>query len=394
MNFECPICEDAYSNQKKPRSIPCGHTLCDECINSIIRNKNIECPICRLVFQNISVANLPIIYQLINNQPKKPQIASPPIKINDISDQITYLNYAKAQIQQKSQEMQVNINQIKQEINKNVTNIVNELNKSLTNIFQSFDKVLEKQQKCTNDIIAEVDKQITIKQNLLNRSNQIQLQNNEIKNDYPVFRPNFERYVLGVVEPKPEGDMLEKIIGKLNCNVQNFEISNDEKFLKFKESNKNAMQLGNPASVPMMNSASMASNVINPQAFNKGNDPRIGPGNVMNPNIGMPGMGLGYNVPANYGGIGNNVYMNSGYGGNYNFAYPNSMINNNNKPENYVINDMRMPPLANDTRAPPLGNNIMPPVVNNMMQPSPLKVIDSGISIDQIRRPVISIIYN
>ena len=108
----------------------------------------------------------------------------------------------------------------------------------------------------------------------------------------------------------------------------------------------------------------------------------------------MPGMGLGYNVPANYGGIGNNVYMNSGYGGNYNFAYPNSMINNNNKPENYVINDMRMPPLANDTRAPPLGNNIMPPVVNNMMQPSPLKVIDSGISIDQIRRPVISIIYN
>ena len=123
MSFECLICEYPYSDNRKPKSIPCGHTLCEVCIASLIKNNSLECPICRTAFQNINVANLPIIYQLMNKNEIKPKPViqnkgiekiNPIVKANEVCDQIQYLNYVKVQISEKYEEMNTNINQIKE----------------------------------------------------------------------------------------------------------------------------------------------------------------------------------------------------------------------------------------------------------------------------------------
>ena len=115
MIFDCPICECQYSNSNKLKGIPCGHTICERCLNKIIKNKNLECPICRKSYQNINISNFPVIYQLINEQNGKKSVEILD-KAFEVCDQINYLNYAGIQLSIKYQEFQKNISEVKEEI--------------------------------------------------------------------------------------------------------------------------------------------------------------------------------------------------------------------------------------------------------------------------------------
>jgi hypothetical protein len=75
INPTCPICKDEYSREtlQKPHSLPiCGHSLCYECLHSLIGNlsslgKKISCPTCRQESTyNGSIANFSVNYSLLD----------------------------------------------------------------------------------------------------------------------------------------------------------------------------------------------------------------------------------------------------------------------------------------------------------------------------------------
>ena len=43
-HLECPVCMDIF---RDPRMLPCAHTICKGCLESLIRDSSIECPACR-----------------------------------------------------------------------------------------------------------------------------------------------------------------------------------------------------------------------------------------------------------------------------------------------------------------------------------------------------------
>ena len=43
-HLECPVCMDIF---RDPRILPCAHTICKGCLESLIRDSSIECPVCR-----------------------------------------------------------------------------------------------------------------------------------------------------------------------------------------------------------------------------------------------------------------------------------------------------------------------------------------------------------
>ena len=69
--LECPICIDTFNN---PRVLPCGHSICEECLINIIKNnsKSIQgrlvmtCPECRFVFIIKNISNIPLNITLKN----------------------------------------------------------------------------------------------------------------------------------------------------------------------------------------------------------------------------------------------------------------------------------------------------------------------------------------
>ena len=47
--MECPMCYDLYdSDEKVPRNLNCGHTVCEECLAIVYDKKRfLDCPTCR-----------------------------------------------------------------------------------------------------------------------------------------------------------------------------------------------------------------------------------------------------------------------------------------------------------------------------------------------------------
>ena len=68
---ECPVCYVVFADGRDPMSLPCGHTLCQVCLNAIVdKNRRTDradvfnCPLCRrivyreMVSMNIMLRNL------------------------------------------------------------------------------------------------------------------------------------------------------------------------------------------------------------------------------------------------------------------------------------------------------------------------------------------------
>ena len=50
---QCPVCFEEYEldGYQAPKILPCSHTLCEKCLETLIRNKKVECSECRLKHQ-------------------------------------------------------------------------------------------------------------------------------------------------------------------------------------------------------------------------------------------------------------------------------------------------------------------------------------------------------
>ena len=49
-DFRCPKCKWYFSSMTKPYILPCNHNICLKCIDSLIKEKRTECPICKSNF--------------------------------------------------------------------------------------------------------------------------------------------------------------------------------------------------------------------------------------------------------------------------------------------------------------------------------------------------------
>ena len=71
--FECGVCFKMYNHsEKKPLSLPCGHTFCPDCLRQILRqpsaNGAIKCPFDKIA-HHISPDNLPVNYAVLTALP-------------------------------------------------------------------------------------------------------------------------------------------------------------------------------------------------------------------------------------------------------------------------------------------------------------------------------------
>ncbi|KAM4688295.1 E3 ubiquitin-protein ligase NHLRC1 [Discoglossus pictus] len=67
--LECKVCFEKYSPQQKhrPRNLPCGHIMCQECVTSLCNpgNQRLECPFCRQACRTLETSVcLPVLHLL------------------------------------------------------------------------------------------------------------------------------------------------------------------------------------------------------------------------------------------------------------------------------------------------------------------------------------------
>ena len=87
--FECSVCLN-YMLNRKPRSLLCLHTFCEDCLNQLIDNNKIRCPICREIteLKGNDVKELKVNFHLlkmkdIGHKPQSNTKANPKCKKND-----------------------------------------------------------------------------------------------------------------------------------------------------------------------------------------------------------------------------------------------------------------------------------------------------------------------
>ncbi|XP_069191062.1 tripartite motif-containing protein 5-like [Procambarus clarkii] len=60
---ECSVCFNDYDdNRLRPRTLPCGHTFCSQCIDNAIKNGQLTCPSCRAEHVATAATQFPISY--------------------------------------------------------------------------------------------------------------------------------------------------------------------------------------------------------------------------------------------------------------------------------------------------------------------------------------------
>nr|XP_045596452.1 tripartite motif containing 13-like [Procambarus clarkii] len=64
---ECSACYRNYGEAvRRPRSLPCGHTICSECIDNTIKDDKLTCPTCRMQHSATSATVFPINFCVEN----------------------------------------------------------------------------------------------------------------------------------------------------------------------------------------------------------------------------------------------------------------------------------------------------------------------------------------
>ncbi|XP_069161754.1 uncharacterized protein [Procambarus clarkii] len=60
---ECSVCYNNYDDSRlRPRTLPCGHTFCSQCIDNAIENGQLTCPNCRAQHAATAATRFPISY--------------------------------------------------------------------------------------------------------------------------------------------------------------------------------------------------------------------------------------------------------------------------------------------------------------------------------------------
>lgn len=62
---DCPVCFTPFDNtERRPRTLPCGHTFCTLCINEVEKRNRVQCPTCRVKHRVPRAGQFPISYTI------------------------------------------------------------------------------------------------------------------------------------------------------------------------------------------------------------------------------------------------------------------------------------------------------------------------------------------
>ena len=74
--FECGVCFKTYNHmEKKPLSLPCGHTFCLECLKQLNKHSVIKCPFDKVAHHCLA-DNLPVNYAVLTALPMTASVQS------------------------------------------------------------------------------------------------------------------------------------------------------------------------------------------------------------------------------------------------------------------------------------------------------------------------------
>ena len=242
--------------------IDCGHTFCEICIKAMIKNSNSTRPNCRTEFKNMNVGKLKTIYQLINEieaikpvkiKPTKKVAFNDTIdKLNEVNDQIRYLNYVLKQIDSRYLECAESIEQTKQKINENRDRLINEINTYSNSLIACLDSTIKTKLSYKNKEKREVKKMIQIREDLMNKIEKIFKEKYILKDsekaailalDYPEFNLEIEIFAFKVDQDKIEKS-IEQCIGEIYSLPSNksLKLCNDEGYKKYEENEKKCIK--------------------------------------------------------------------------------------------------------------------------------------------------------
>lgn len=62
---DCPVCLTTFDDtRRRPRTVPCGHTLCTPCINGLTKQDQVTCPTCRSEHSVPKAGQFPVSYTI------------------------------------------------------------------------------------------------------------------------------------------------------------------------------------------------------------------------------------------------------------------------------------------------------------------------------------------
>lgn len=214
----------------------------------MIESSNPNCPMCRTKHSQVNLSELPIVYQLIQENSSKQESRLDTIdKSKIVNDQIDYLEYILNELCLRNEKCSNNISKVRHQIDKNSDLLIEEI----ANISRRLKQELEKNYKrmCTriSALASEVKKLIEVRKTLLIKigrvfSSKTNLSNAEknkfLELDYPEFTLNLKKYCLDVD--------IEKILSTLGESLMRFYVkpfaehllkfSNNQQYEEYKKS--------------------------------------------------------------------------------------------------------------------------------------------------------------
>ena len=239
----CHYCKTLYYNLTVLQQYPCGHIYCEKCCLSPEGYKY-DCPYCNQstppILQNNAITsqppviNNPVLPQYVlptqgpliqNPLPQNPPPPPPPPenpenpthkkdkpsksvkidpfdKVNEVKDQISFLDYVSAQANLRFNELQTNINTLKSEITENANALIQELQRCVNILTENLDSVLKSKQLYMQTLNKDLQKESekrqmiidTLSRELVSGEVSKSTRKDLISSSYPKFKLNFEKY--------------------------------------------------------------------------------------------------------------------------------------------------------------------------------------------------------
>ena len=209
----------------------------------------------------MNVGKLITVYQLINeievkkpdnsNLNKKVAFNETLDKLNEVNDQIRYLNYALKKIDSRYLECTESADRAKQKINENRDWLINQIHIYSNSHIAYLGSILETKTSYKNKAKSEIKKMIQIREDLMNKIEKIFKEKYILKDhekaallalDYPIFNLELEFFAFRIDQEMVE-QSIEQCFGEIYFSSSDriLKICNDEEYKKNQRHSKKLM---------------------------------------------------------------------------------------------------------------------------------------------------------